>query len=204
MKTMRSSVVGMAFWVLTALPLAAQDDPHQRLTEVLPEDVAARVLQRIDEARARGLPTRGMALVALEGVVKGRSGAEVVAAVDAFTVDLRRAQEVLSSVGRVASGDEVEAAATAMRMGVDGATVAEAARAQSSGRGLTVPMMVRAAPPTAAAPGLGVAGSMTGFTVPVAGPGTPVGPPVRGRGRPENRPTPPGRPAPPVGRPPGG
>lgn len=183
-----------------AAPLAGQVDPHVRLTEVLPEDVASDVLRRIEDARDRGLPTRAMALVALEGVVKGRSGAEVVAAVESLAVDLGRAREVLSSAGQTPSGEDVEAAATAIRMGVDGAAVAEMVRARPSGRGLTVPMTVGSAPPSAAAMGLGLAGSMTGFSVPVAGTGTPVGPPVAGRGRPENRPTPPGRPGVPSGR----
>lgn len=127
---------------LSALPLSGQVDPTDRLSEVLPPDVADQVLERMETARATGLPAHAMAQVALEGVAKGRSGAEVLAAVEALAGDMGRAMAAFEAAGRAPAPGEVESATEAMRMGVDGEAIAELARSQPSGRGLTVPMLV--------------------------------------------------------------
>ena len=121
---------------------AAQQDPSDRLTEVLPSEVSEQVLQHIADARARDLPTQALANFALEGVAKGRSGDEVLAALQLLVGDMGRAQDALRAAGRVPGGGEVEAVTAAMRMGVDGATISEFASLQPSGRTLSVPILV--------------------------------------------------------------
>ncbi|HUG38290.1 MAG TPA: hypothetical protein VML54_15135 [Candidatus Limnocylindrales bacterium] len=127
---------------LVPVSAAAQEDPSQRLAEVLPPDVAAQVLDRIEAARAGELPAQAVANLAMEGVAKGRSGAEVLAAVEALVGDMGVAREALQAAGRPPVEGEVEAATAAMRMGVDGAAISELARSQASGRTLAVPLLV--------------------------------------------------------------
>lgn len=121
---------------------SAQQDPVVRLGQVLPADVAAQVVARVEAARARELPANAIANVALEGVAKGRSAEQVLAAVEALAGDLGRAADALQNAGRRPGVGEVEAATAAMRMGVDGAQVADLARSQPSGRSLAVPLLV--------------------------------------------------------------
>ena len=83
-----------------------------------------------------------MAYLALEGVAKGRSSAEVLAAVELLATDMGRAQEALQAAGRPVTEGELEAATAALRMGADGAAVSELARSGSSGRSLAVPLLV--------------------------------------------------------------
>lgn len=129
---------------LACLPsvAAAQQDPMVRLAEVLPVSVREQVLARIESAQARDLPERAMANLALEGVAKGRSAEEVLAAVELLVADMGRAQEAFQSAGHAPADGEIEAATAAMRMGVDGASVSELARSGPSGRSLTVPLLV--------------------------------------------------------------
>lgn len=128
--------------VMTPASVSAQQDPAQNLAEVLPASLAAQVIAHMEEAGARGLPTQAMANVALEGVVKGRSSAEVLAAVEAMGADMGRAQAAFEGTGHTPEPAEIEAATAAMRMGVDGEAIADLARSQPSGPALTVPMMV--------------------------------------------------------------
>lgn len=127
---------------VTPIGVVAQVDPVERLSEVLPADVAEQVIARVEDAHARDLPSQAVANLALEGVVKGRSAEEVLAALDALVGDLGRAQEAIQAAGRPPEVGEVEAAAAAMRMGVDGAAISELARSQPSGRSLAVPILV--------------------------------------------------------------
>ena len=77
---------------LSLLPVsaAAQQDPTERLTEVLPPEVSAQVIERIEAARARELPVQSAANLALEGVAKGRGAEEVLAAVELLVGDMGR------------------------------------------------------------------------------------------------------------------
>jgi hypothetical protein len=130
--------------VLAALPgtVLAQQDPVERLGEVLPPEIAGQVIERIESARARELPTQAMASLALEGVAKGRSSEEVLLAVEALAGDLGRAHAALSGEGRAPQAGEIEAAAAAMRMGVDAEAVSALARSGPSGRTLSVPLLI--------------------------------------------------------------
>ncbi|MEX2473404.1 MAG: hypothetical protein WEA34_14540 [Gemmatimonadota bacterium] len=129
---------------LLSMPLAAgaQQDPTERLLEVLPEHIATDVMSRVAAAHEQGLPQNALTNVALEGITKGRSGEEVLAAVELLVADLSRARDALGASGRAAGEGEMEAAAAAMRMGVDGETVSALARSQPSGRSLAVPLLV--------------------------------------------------------------
>ena len=128
---------------LLPVSAAAQQDPSERLTDVLPPEVSAQVLEHVETARARELPTQAVANLALEGVAKGRSAETVLAAVELLVGDMGRAQDaLLQAAGRVPVGGEVEAATAAMRMGVDGEAISELARSQPSGRTLAVPLLV--------------------------------------------------------------
>jgi hypothetical protein len=130
-----------AAWLLP-VATAAQQIPTERLTEVLPPDVATQVLDRIETARQQGLPAHSMANHALEGVAKGRSAPEVLASVELLVADMGRAQEALQTAQRNVAAGEVEAATAAMRMGVDGAEVSALASEGPSGRTLAVPLLV--------------------------------------------------------------
>jgi len=127
---------------LLPVSVAAQQDPTERLSEVLPPEVAAQVLEQMDIASDRELPVQAVANLVLEGVAKGRSGAEVLAAVEHLVGDMGAAQDALQAAGRAPAQGEVEAATAAMRMGVDGAEISALASAQPSSRTLAVPLLV--------------------------------------------------------------
>lgn len=129
---------------VATLPLstAAQQDPIERLSQVLPAEMAEQVLARVEDAREMSLPTQAVANLALEGVAKGRSAAEVLAAVELLVADMGRALEAMQSARHDPGAGEIEAATAALRMGVDGAAVAELARSAPSGRSLAVPLLV--------------------------------------------------------------
>lgn len=139
---MRTTSISLAVALLMPLAAAAQQDPTERLLDVLPAEIAADVVTRMGSARSQGLPQAAIANVAMEGIVKGRSGEEVLAAVELLVGDLGRARDALSESGRTAGEGEIEAAAAAMRMGVDGDAVSALARSQPSGRSLSVPLLV--------------------------------------------------------------
>ena len=122
--------------------LVAQQDPVEKLGEVLPDRVADEVVALVTDAISRGLPGEAIANRALEAVAKGRSGAEVSAAARAFAQDLAEARGALAGAGRAADASEIEAAATAMSMGVDGDEVSRIAEESPSGRSLAVPLAV--------------------------------------------------------------
>ena len=140
-KGMKSLILLVAA-ALMPLAVAAQQDPVQRLAEVLPSDLAAQVTARVEAARAEGLPTQAVANLALEGVAKGRSSEEVLLAVDALVSSMGAAREAILAAGREPGAGEVEAATTALRMGVEGSAVSELARSAPAGRGLAIPLLV--------------------------------------------------------------
>ena len=144
-RNMEYSMKRIAYLVAAGLlpvSVAAQQDPSERLTEVLPPEISNQVLERIETARAQELPTQAVANLALEGVAKGRSAEAVLAAVELLVGEMGRARDALQVAGRIPGEGEVEAATTAMRMGVDGEAISELARSQPSGRTLAVPLLV--------------------------------------------------------------
>jgi hypothetical protein len=127
-----------------AMPLAAsaQQDVVTRLNEVLPADLATQVVAQVERARDLQLPEQAVANLALEGMAKGRSAEEVLAAVQQLVADMGRAREALAADDRPVAPGEIEAATTALRMGIDASSVAELARSGPAGRSLAIPLLV--------------------------------------------------------------
>jgi hypothetical protein len=118
-------------------------DPSARLREVLPADVAQRVLARIADARARQLPAEALENRALKFAAKGVDPKNIERSVNEQAARMETARAALAS-GRKSTpaGDEIEAGAEAMRKGVDGASVSLLAKSAPSGRSLAVPLFV--------------------------------------------------------------
>lgn len=118
-------------------------DPSARLREVLPADVAARVLARIADARARQLPAEALENRALKFAAKGVDPKNIERSINeqAARMDVARAALASGRASRPA-GDEIEAGAEAIRKGVDGGAVSLLAKSAPSGRSLAVPLFV--------------------------------------------------------------
>jgi hypothetical protein len=118
-------------------------DPSARLREVLPPDVAQRVLARIADARAHNLPAEALENRALKFAAKGVNATDIERSISQQAARMQNARNALAS-GRGAepAGDEIEAGAEAMRKGVDGAAVSRLAKNAPSGRSLAVPLFV--------------------------------------------------------------
>jgi hypothetical protein len=118
-------------------------DPSARLREVLPADVAQRVLARIADARAHQLPAEALENRALKFAAKGVDPKSIERSVDEQADRMENARAALASGRRARpAGDEIEAGAEAMRKGVDGASVSLLAKSAPSGRSLAVPLFV--------------------------------------------------------------
>lgn len=137
--------------VLVACALAASvvsgqtpaQDPSARLKEVLPADVAQRVLAKIADARAHGLPAAALEKRALKFAAKGVDAKAIEKSVDEHADRMKKTRDALDkSRGSKAAADEIEAGAEAIRKGVDGAKVSELAKSAPSGRSLAVPLYV--------------------------------------------------------------
>lgn len=143
---LRTIVATMVAVCIGGSALAAQTpahDPSARLREALPADVAERVIARIAAARARELPAQALENRALKFAARGVKPDDVERAVAAHASRLEQSKQALESArGKRASGDEVEAGAEAIRMGVDGTAVSALAKSAPSGRSLAVPLYV--------------------------------------------------------------
>lgn len=139
-----NTILGTA--LLAASVLRAQtpaNDPSERLREVLPADVAAKVLATIAEARSQNLPAQALEQRALKFAAKGVDPTLIPKAIDEQKDRMEKAKDALDDApGRKVSGDEIEAGAEALRQGVDGALVSELAKSAPSGRSLAVPLFV--------------------------------------------------------------
>lgn len=145
----RLMVAMMLGGVLFSAELGAQtpaNDPSARLREVLPADVAERVIARITAARNRELPPQAVAALenrALKFASRGVAPAEIERAVGEHADRMVRSREAIETARAAkASGEEIDAGAEAMRQGVDGATVSALAKSAPSGRSLAVPLFV--------------------------------------------------------------
>lgn len=118
-------------------------DPSARLREVLPADVAQRVLTRIAQARERQLPAEALENRALKFAAKGVDPKSIERSVNEQAARMETARAALGN-GRSTNpaGDEIEAGAEAIRKGVDDASVSLLARSAPSGRSLAVPLFV--------------------------------------------------------------
>jgi hypothetical protein len=144
LKTLTTTVaVALIFSAGAASAQTPANDPSARLKQVLPPDIATRVLAVIAKARARQLPGDALENRALKFAAKGVSPDAIEKSVVEHEARMEKAKDVLDAArGRRAADDEIEAAAEAMRKGVDGAKVAELAKSAPSGRSLAVPLYV--------------------------------------------------------------
>lgn len=145
MNHIRALVLLLLATALVVQPSSAQipaRDPSTRLREVLPADVAERVLARIADARARQLPAQALENRALKFAAKGVNPIDIERSVNEQAQRMEIARIALSSRGSAPAGDEVEAGAEAMRKGVDGPSVSLLAKSAPSGRSLAVPLFV--------------------------------------------------------------
>jgi len=136
-------VLGIALSAQGSIAQTPTKDPSARLKEVLPADVAQRVLARIAEARARHLPAEALENRALKFAAKGVDPNSIERSVNEQSARMQIARAALAS-GRASApaGDEIEAGAEAIRKGVDGPSVALLAKSAPSGRSLAVPLFV--------------------------------------------------------------
>lgn len=118
-------------------------DPSDRLKEVLPADVAGRVLTKIAEARARELPAQALANRALKFAARGVNPLDIERSVSDHAARLEQARGLLDAErGERSNAEELEAGSEALRMGVDAGSISELARSAPSGRSLAVPLFV--------------------------------------------------------------
>jgi hypothetical protein len=119
------------------------NDPSARLREVLPADVADRVLDVIAKARARDLPAQALENRALKFATRGVDPKSIEKSTAEQLERMSDAKGALEKGrGRKPSDDEVTAGADALRKGVSGADVAALAKTAPSGRSLAVPLYV--------------------------------------------------------------
>ncbi|HMC54794.1 MAG TPA: hypothetical protein VKH19_06440 [Gemmatimonadaceae bacterium] len=118
-------------------------DPSVKLRQVLPADVASRVLAKIASARSRELPAEAIENRALKFAARGVSASDIEGSVDQQIDRMGKSKAAIEQGrGARADGDEIEAGADAMRKGVDGAQVSLLAKTAPSGRSLAVPLFV--------------------------------------------------------------
>lgn len=142
MRLLATLMLSVAFVVPAAAQTPAKD-PSARLREVLPADVAARVLARIADARARQLPAEALENRALKFAARGVAPADIERSVNEQLQRMDDARAALKAGRDVApAADEIEAGAEAIRKGVDGASVSLLAKRAPSGRSLAVPLFV--------------------------------------------------------------
>jgi hypothetical protein len=126
-----------------ALAQGATRDPAARLRDVLPPEVAQRVLARIADARAHNLPADALENRALKFAAKGVDASSIERSVNEQATRMESARNALGlGRGKLPGGDEIEAGAEAIRKGVDGAALSLLAKSAPSGRSLAVPLFV--------------------------------------------------------------
>ncbi len=133
----------IAFFAVTAQAQVPAKDASARLREVLPPDVATRVLARIAEARAHQLPGDALENRALKFAAKGVAPKDIERSINEQAQRMESARAAhASGRGSPPAGDEIEAGAEALRKGVDGAAVSQLARSAPRDRSLAVPLFV--------------------------------------------------------------
>src|SRR5258705_343137 len=113
------SVLASAVAFSSAAAQTPAADPTAKLREVLPADVADKVIQRIQDARARQLPAQALENRALKLAANKVTPSQIVVSVNEHAVRLEQSkQSIESSRTGTASDDEIEAGAEAMGKGV--------------------------------------------------------------------------------------
>lgn len=135
--------VAMSLVAQGASAQAVATDLSTRLREVLPADVAQRVIARISDARARQLPAQALENRALKFAAKGVAPRDIERSVNEQAERMGTTRDAIARErGGEAHGDEIEAGAEAMRKGVDGVAVSLLARRAPPKRSLAIPLFV--------------------------------------------------------------
>jgi len=146
MKLPNKLVALAAIAATTAQAVAAQapaNDPSARLKEVLPASVAEHVLATIAAARSHDLPAAALENRALKFAARGVAPKDIEKAIDEQADRMAKGRDLLEGArSKKPAGDEVDAAAEAIRKGVDGDKISELAQSAPSGRSLAVPLYV--------------------------------------------------------------
>jgi hypothetical protein len=146
MTLMRKPALLIAVGLLIAGVASAQtpsNDPSARLKEVLPPDVAQRVLDRIADARAHQLPAAALENRALKFAARGVDPRDIERSVNEQADRMEIARDAIAKGrGSRPAGDEIEAGAEAIRKGVDGSAVSSLAKSAPHDRSLAVPLFV--------------------------------------------------------------
>lgn len=144
MKSIRLRAFALLAFGILAAPVGAQaPDPATRLRQVLPPDVASRVIAQAAEANRHHLPGRALEERALKFAARGVPADKIEQAVAAQAARMAEVQGVLRGArAQAPSSDEIEAGAEALREGVASADIATLAKSAPSGRSLTVPLFV--------------------------------------------------------------
>jgi hypothetical protein len=143
MSNLRTFALVLAVSVATrAAAQTPARDPSDRLKEVLPPDVAARVLAKIADARAHQLPAEALENRALKFASRGVSAADIERSVSEHADRMSNAKDAIEASGKKPDASAIEAGAEAMREGVDGKAVSALAKSAPSGRSLAVPLYV--------------------------------------------------------------
>lgn len=138
-----SLIAGLLALSASASAQGTSNDLTARLREVLPAEVAERVITTVADARSRGLPARALEQRALMLARKGTDPRAIAQSVadQSRAMGEARAALVSGRAGRPADED-VAAGAEVMRKGVDGSQISDLAKSAPSGRSLAVPLLV--------------------------------------------------------------
>ena len=131
-----AALLGAAMLAVSAGAQTPANDPSARLQQVLPADVASRVLAVIADARSHELPAAALENRALKFAAKGVAPADIERSVKEQAERMAAAKGALEDARDTKpADDEVEAGAEAMRRGVDGAQVSALAKISTTIRG---------------------------------------------------------------------
>src|SRR3954469_18296959 len=143
LRLLAALLLGVVISAAAAIAQTPAKDPAARLREVLPAEVAQRVLARIADARARQLPAEALENRALKFAAKGVDPRNIERSISEQADRMENTRAALAK-GRGASpnGDEIDAGAEAMRKGVNAASISLLASSAPTGRSLAVPLFV--------------------------------------------------------------
>jgi len=137
--------IGWGILLLSSGRALAQvpEEGNAKILQVLPEDAAHQVIQTLDEARRHRLPVTILQRRAVELSAKGVGADRIVEALADCTERFNLALTALER-GRSTqpTGEEIEAGATALRSGMDTATLSGFARSAPGNRSLALPLLM--------------------------------------------------------------
>jgi len=119
------------------------EDASARLKQVLPANVATRVLAVIERARARELPAAALENRALKFAARGVHPDSIEKSIVEHEGRMAKGKAAIENArGGKPASDEIEAAAEVLRKGVSGEKISELAKSAPSGRSLAIPLYV--------------------------------------------------------------